>query len=233
MLMAEQKRAACVVDLVSGPTTPGCIDDFELQHAGRALALLKGTLGRQGLLELLSADIERGVDFMREMAEKSMGQLKPATTVLAIVGLTPTQFLHWLDGKFDQEAVMLAGEPDHFVVATNADATVTIVETLGDFVCQIHLPAFDGAANWDGAVADELLPDSECQFRRIARITLPDGTLVGRMLTQYTATAEGFTARLTAYFPTACPEDVFEHHRQHLAVEFRNWILAAAAEPSR
>ena len=31
----------------------------------------------------------------------------------------------------------------------------------------------------------------------------------------------------------ACPEDVFEHHRQHLAVEFRNWILAAAAETSR
>jgi len=53
---------------------------------------------------------------------------------------------------------------------------------------------------------------------------------VGRMLTQFGDTAEGFNASLTAYFPTACPEDVFEHHRQHLAVEFRNWIVAAASE---
>ena len=56
---------------------------------------------------------------------------------------------------------------------------------------------------------------------------------MGRMFTQFGDTAEGFNASLTAYFPAACPEDVFEHHRQHLAVEFRNWILAAAAETSR
>jgi hypothetical protein len=150
--------------------------------------------------------------------------------MLAVKGLKATPFLHWLDGQFDKEAVMLAAEPDHFVIAPHADARVTIVETLGEYVCQIHLPPYDGAATWDAAVVDELLPESEYQFRRIARITLPDGTLVGRMLTQFGDTAEGFNASLTAYFPTACPEDVFEHHRQHLAVEFRNWIIAAASE---
>ena len=70
----------------------------------------------------------------------------------------------------------------------------------------------------------------EYPFRRIARITLPDGTLLGRMLTQFGDTAGGFAASLTVYLPVECPEDVFEHHRQHLAVEFRNWIVAAAAQ---
>jgi hypothetical protein len=216
--------------LVSGPTASGDVDDFELQHARRVLARLKAAIGREGLLELLKPDIKLGVEFLHEMAVRSEGRLKPATTMLAIRGLKATQFLHWLDGQFDNEVVMLAAEPDHFVIAPNQTARVTIVETLGEYVCQIHLPPYDGAATWDPAVVDELLPESEYQFRRIARITLPDGTLVGRMLTQFGDTPEGFNASLTAYFPASCPEDVFEHHRQHLAVEFRNWIIAAASE---
>jgi uncharacterized protein len=230
VVATDQKPAACVVELVSGPTAPGGIDDFELQHARRVLAQLKAAIGREGLLELLSPDIKLGVDFLREMADRSKGKLRPATTVLAVKGLTATEFLHWLDGQFDKETVMLAAEPDHFVIAPNEAARVTIVETLGEYVCQINLPPYDGAATWDAAVVDELLPEYEYQFRRIARITLPDGTLVGRMLTQFGDTPEGFNASLTAYFPTACPEDVFEHHRQHLAVEFRNWIVGAASE---
>jgi uncharacterized protein len=230
VVATDQKPATCVVELVSGPTAPGGIDDFELQHARRVLAQLKAAIGREGLLELLSPDIKLGVDFLREMADRSRGKLRPATTMLAVKGLKATQFLHWLDGQFDKETVMLAAEPDHFVIAPNEDARVTIVETLGEYVCQIHLPPYDGAATWDAAVVDELLPESEYQFRRIARITLPDSTLVGRILTQFGDTPEGFNASLTAYFPAACPEDVFEHHRQHLAVEFRNWIVAAASE---
>jgi uncharacterized protein len=230
VVATDQKPATCVVELVSGPTAPGDIDDFELQHARRVLAQLKAAIGRQGLMELLRPDIKLGVDFLSEMAVRSDGELKPATTVLAVRGLQITEFLHWLDRQFDTEAVMLAAEPDHFVIAPNEDGRVTIVETLGEYVCQIHLPPYDGAATWDEAVVNELLPESEYQFRRIARITLPDGTLVGRMVTQYGDTPEGFNVSLTAYFPIACPEDVFEHHRQHLAVEFRNWIMAAASE---
>ena len=73
MVATDQRQSACVVDLVSGPTAPGRIDDFELEHARRVLAQLKSSLGRQGLLELLSADINVGVDFMREMVEQSKG----------------------------------------------------------------------------------------------------------------------------------------------------------------
>ncbi len=144
----------------------------------------KALIGREGLLQLLSPQIEEGVDFLREMARKFNGELKPVTTVLAVKGFKATPFLHWLDRQFDNESVMLAAEPDHFVIAPNPDATVTIVEQLGSFVSLIKLPAYDGAAIWDAAVVDQLLPESEYQFRRLGRMTLTDGTLVGRMLTQ-------------------------------------------------
>ncbi|MFF1688005.1 MULTISPECIES: hypothetical protein [unclassified Streptomyces] len=57
---------------------------------------------------------------------------------------------------------------------------------------------------------------------------LEDGTVVGRALIQFGDTADGFTANLTVYFPTSCPKDVLDHHLRHYAVEFRNWIVAAA-----
>jgi hypothetical protein len=115
------------------------------------------------------------------------------------------------------------------VIAPNPDSTVTIVENIGSQVCDVRLPAHAAATNWADVTLPELLPESEYPFRRIAEMSLPDGTVAGRMLTQFGDTDEGFNANLTCYFPLSCPEELFEHHRQHLAVEFTNWILAAAA----
>ncbi|UQX10991.1 hypothetical protein [Candidatus Mycobacterium methanotrophicum] len=182
----------CVVDLVSGPTAPGDIDEFELQHARRMLALLKGKLGRQGLLDLLSADIEEANAFMSGRVTASSGQLRPATTVLAIKGLTSSEFLQWLDRQFDNESVMLAAEPDHIVITPLPDASVKIVEVLGAHVCEIRLPIYEGAATWDDAIVAEVLPEADYPIRRIATLTLPDGTFIGRMCTQFGDTAEGF-----------------------------------------
>ncbi|MGD0609084.1 MAG: hypothetical protein ABSA53_36585 [Streptosporangiaceae bacterium] len=35
------------------------------------------------------------------------------------------------------------------------------------------------------------------------------------------------------YFPAAAPEEFIEGHRQHLAVEFTNWIVSAAESLGR
>ncbi|WP_327119662.1 hypothetical protein OG206_24685 [Streptomyces sp. NBC_01341] len=56
-----------------------------------------------------------------------------------------------------------------------------------------------------------------------------DGTVVGRALTQFGDTADGFTASLTVYLPTERPQDVLEQHLRHYAAEFRNRIVAAAS----
>ncbi|MEU9060818.1 hypothetical protein AB0D13_18680 [Streptomyces sp. NPDC048430] len=62
-----------------------------------------------------------------------------------------------------------------------------------------------------------------------SNLFLADGAVVGRALVQFGDTADGFTAHLTGYFPVTCPDEVLDHHLQHYAVEFRTWIVAAAA----
>lgn len=225
-----QEATSVAVELVSGPTAPGGLADFELLHARQVLAQLKNLLGRQGLLSLLDSDIEKGNAFLREMAELSNGELRPTTIELTAKGIKAAQFLQWLGRAFDTESKLLAAEPDHYAMFFNPDSTVTVVERLGLHASRVLLPAFDKAPNWVAETANELLPESEYPFRRIADITLADGTIVGRMLNQFGDTEEGFKANITAYFPTTCPEEHFEHHRQHIAVEFANWIRAAAAE---
>jgi hypothetical protein len=228
--MADQTTTSFAVEMVSGPSAPGRVEDFELFHARRVLARLKAVIGRQGLLDLLAAEIEEGDAFLREQARLSDGKFRSATTVLAARGIKAGQFLHWMDKSFSNEPVLLAAEPDHYAFVPNPDSTVTVVENIGPYVCRVQLPAYDAAPSWSAEAAQELLPESEYPFRRIADVRLADGTIVGRVMTQFGDTEEGFNANLTAYFPAACPEEIFEHHRQHLAVEFTNWIAGAAAE---
>lgn len=234
--MSNDLREACSVELVSGPTTSGGIDSHELAHARRALARLKSLVGHQGLLDLLAEDITEGNAFFRELAARSDGQLRSATTVLAVRGqLKAAPFLRWLEHAFSDENVLLAAEPEHYVFITNPDGSVTVVENLGPYVASVRLPGFDDEIqipNDDEEAArtvPELLPVSQYPFRRLALISLPDGTAIGRMLIQCGDTGEGFSTSLTVYFPSDCPDEVFEGHLQHLAVEFRNWIVAAAA----
>lgn len=218
------------VRLVSGPTEPGDIDNFELEHARRALARLKSLIGHQGLLDLLATDIAEGNAFLAEHARKSNGELRSATTVLTARGIKAVRFLKWLGAAFADETVLLAAEPEHWAIAPQPDGTVSVVENLGRYVVDLRLPAYDTAS--DAAPPAELLPEADFPYRRIADMRVSDGTVVGRMLTQFGDTDEGFTAYLTCYFPVSCPEEIFEHHRQHLAVEFRNWITAAAEGPA-
>ena len=49
----------------------------------------------------------------------------------------------------------------------------------------------------------------------------------GHALHQFRKTGSGFDALLVIYFPAAAPEDLIEGHRQHLVVEFTDWITAA------
>lgn len=227
---ATVAQGSATVELVSGPTEAGGLADFELSHARIVLAQLKRLLGRQGLLDLLADEIESGNAYLKEMAELSNGTLRPTTIVLEARGIKAVQFLGWLGRAFTDEPKLLSAEPDHYAMFLNQDSTVTVVERLGLHASRVLLPAFDKAPTWTEETADALLSESEYPFRRIADITLADGTIVGRLLNQFGDTEEGFRANITAYFPTACPEEFFEHHRQHIAVEFSNWIKAAAAE---
>ncbi|MFG2205578.1 hypothetical protein [Streptomyces sp. NPDC048638] len=226
----DQTSPPVAVTLVSGPTGTGTIDDFELFYARRALDRLRTRLGRQGLLDLLAADSEEGNAFLRDSARASDGSFAAGTTVLSTRGLTSAAFLAWMDKAFaGDEHALLAAHPEHYVMAPGTDGSFNVVENIGPHICSFYMGGWGTDAMAWAADADELLPESEFPHKMSSNLFLDDGTVVGRALTQFGDTADGFTAHLTVYVPTTCPQDVLEHHLRHYAVEFRNWITAAAA----
>ncbi|WP_326673836.1 hypothetical protein [Streptomyces sp. NBC_01257] len=224
----NQTSSPVTVTLESGPTG-GSIDDFELFYARRALDRFRTRLGRQGLLDLLADDIEEGNAFLRESARTSEGKFKPGTTVLTTQGLTSGVFLDWMDKAFaGDERPLLAAHPEHYVMGTDSIGA-RVVENIGPHVADFYMGGWGTAALAWATDAEELLPEAEFPRKMSSNLFLADGTVVGRALIQFGDTAEGFTANLTVYFPVTCPDEVLEHHLRHYAVEFRNWIVAAAA----
>ncbi|MEV6076507.1 hypothetical protein AB0L80_15565 [Streptomyces sp. NPDC052069] len=225
----NQTSPPVTVTLESGPTGAGSIDDFELFYARRAVDRFRTLLGRQGLLDLLAADIEEGNAFLRECARTSDGSFKAGTTVLATQSLTSGAFLAWMDSAFAGDgSALLAAHPEHYVMGTDAIGA-RVVENIGTHVSDFYMGGWGTDALAWAADADEVLPESEYPRKMSSNLFLADGTVVGRALIQFGDTADGFTANLTVYLPTTCPDDVLEHHLRHYAVEFRNWIVAAAA----
>ncbi|MFJ6465562.1 hypothetical protein ACIQM0_31825 [Streptomyces sp. NPDC091387] len=228
--MTDNKISPVTVTLQSGPTGGGSIDDLELFYSRRALDRFRKRLGRQGLLDLLAADIEEGNAFLRDSALASAGAFDAGTTVLATKGLTSADFLSWMEKAFaGDESALLAAHPEHYVMAPGADGAFNVVENIGPHVCSFFMGGWGTDAMAWAADAEELLPEAEFPHKMSSNLFLADGTIVGRALTQFGDTADGFTASLTVYVPTTCPPDVLEHHLRHYAVEFRNWILVAAA----
>ncbi|WP_406458564.1 hypothetical protein OG782_36555 [Streptomyces sp. NBC_00876] len=224
-----QTSPLVTVTLESGPSSAGSIDDFELFYARRALDRFRTRLGRQGLLDLLAADIEEGNAFLRDGAAASDGRFTAGTTVLTTRGLTSGAFLAWMDKAFaGDENALLAAHPEHYVMTPGAYGSFNVVENIGPHVCSFYMGGWGTDAMAWAEDADELLPESDFPHKMSSNLFLADGTVVGRALTQFGDTADGFTASLTVYAPTACPQDVLEHHLRHYAVEFRNWITAAA-----
>jgi uncharacterized protein len=190
---------------------------YELFSAHRSLALLKSTLGRARILELLEPEILASDDIMRRAVAESDGRQLTGSTTLVAQGISAGQFGAWLAGSFDREDVMLGAHPEHYVIHTGPDGRPNIVETLGERVCSFFMTGWDAAE------------ESEPGSHR-SGLVLADGTVIGWVSTLFTDAAGGFTAKLSVGLPEACGQATVAQHLEHFSVEFRNWILTAAAE---
>lgn len=61
-------------------------------------------------------------------------------------------------------------------------------------------------------------------------MVLDDGTAIGSIFNAFFEEQDGFTVKLSVTLPITCGPEIVEHHLQHFAIEFHNWILRAAAE---
>lgn len=220
MTTTESTAAAPKVHLAR-EDQDGTIKGFELRAARRALALLKSTLGRERLLELLDDEIMAGTAYLRDHVERSSGEEISGTTELRAHGITASGFTGWLAQAFAREDVLIAGHPEHYCIHA-AGGRVNIVETLGAHVCSFFMLPYDEAA----APA----PDDGASHRRRSRMALEDGTIIGTIANAFHDENDGFTVHLSVTLPATCGQEVVEHHLEHFAVEFHSWILRAAKE---
>ena len=212
---------------IEGDDTDSTIDGYELFSAHRALAALKSRLGRERILELLGAEIASGDAFLRDHLARSGDRQATGATVLRARGIGSAQFAGWLSRAFQREDVLLAAHPEHYSIHTAPSGAVNIVETLGDEICSFYM------GGWDASVAtDEELRSAaeEGADARRARMLLEDGTVIGSISNHFRDEPGGFVVRLTVTLPATCAPEVIDQHLEHFAVEYRNWILAAARE---
>jgi len=201
------------------------IDGYELFSARRALALLKGRLGRTALLELLGQDIGTGNDFLREQVRLSGGRELTGTTTLHAHGIGAAAFGRWLAQAFGREDVLLAAHPEHYSIHHASGRDVNIVETLGPYVCSFFMRPWDAAA----LTGEALATGTGGGGARRSHIVLEDGTVVGSVSTAFQDAGGGLVGQLSVTLPGTCAALV-EQHLEHFAVEFRTWILQAAYE---
>ncbi len=214
---------------LAGQDNDRTIDGFELFSARRALNLLKGRLGRDRLLDLLSDEIASGDEFLKSHVDRSGGKEATGTTMLRAQGITAAEFTGWLSRAFAREDVMLAGHPEHYSIHAEPGRDVNIVETLGEYVCSFFMRPWDDSVV---TVPESPSVTSEKPRGRRSHMLLQDGTVVGSIANAFDEEPDGFTATLSVTLPATCAPDVVEQHLEHFAVEFRTWILRAAAELS-
>lgn len=208
---------------LAGEDTDQTIDAFELFTARRALELLKRRLGREALLALLHEEIEAGDAFLREHLARSSGQEATGTTTLRAQGISAAAFGAWLGAAFTREDVMLSGHPEHYAIHAEPGQPVNIVETLDTYVCSFFMRP------WDADVTSPTAPAGSTTRR--SHMLLADGTMIGSIANTFDEEeTDGFTVRLSVTLPATCAPSAIEQHLEHFAVEFRTWILRAAAE---
>jgi hypothetical protein len=197
-----------------------------------ALVELKQRLGRARIQEALEPYTQATQKQMQEWG-LTPGEFAKALVEVTVAGMSAKQFIGWFHRRSaqDDEVAMISSNPDHFLIAPIADPSgQDVIETMGLYGGPLHVILTfhaDPAVYPEAALADH--PIRLCATGAFAG----DRTDVGaKALHQFKDTADGMHAQLGIYFPTSFPEALVKGHQMHLAIEFRNWILAARAAAS-
>lgn len=208
---------------IAGEADEKNIDQYELGSARRALQLIKHNLGHDRLHALVDKEIVEGNAFFRDHVTRSRGKQETGIITVEANGLTAADFTSWMTHAFAREDVLIAAQPEHFLMNMSDPHGPHIVETLGDHVVGFYMSGW-GQNQIPGRNGDST-------DKRQSLLTLDDdGTVFGSVSTLFRETASGMLAELSVTLPATSAPDAVEKHLQHFSVEFRNWMFMAAAE---
>jgi hypothetical protein len=189
------------------------LTQWELQFARRALVLLKELITEREMKALLAPLLARSKKQFEEWIAASDGKLRSILVDIEIAGLTSAQFIAWFQANSGGTA-MLAAHPEHYFFGET-----DLIETMGWY--PVHL-IMEPLAE-PPAPVDPDYPQRVIAAGRVAGSSEP----AGAVMHQFRDVPGGCRAKLGCYFPAAAPDDFIAIHRQHVAVEFSNWLVAA------
>lgn len=209
---------------IRGDIDDRSIDRSELVSARRALRLLKGNLGYDRLHALVSEQIAEGNALFREHVMRSAGEQVTGVITIEAKDLTAADFSTWMIEAFARRDVLIAAQPEHYLMDMAEPQGPHVVETLGSHVVGFYMR---GCAESEIDAADEF----ERVDKRYSLLRLDDdGTPFGSVSTTFVEAPYGMDAELSVSLPATSAPDAIEQHLEHFSVEFRSWMLQAAAE---
>lgn len=205
------------------------IDSWELKSSRRALLNLKTLLYGQPMLDLLQEQIHDADVFFKKLVVESHGQYKESRIDLKAKGFKSKYFMKWqkamandLTTAESRQRFFLTNvapaHPEHYALPAN---TTGIIETIGEHIARIRI-------HNDFKIPDFVLAYADASFISIPVIgSLDDGTVLFYVLHELRDTEDGCDLILRLLFPAAAPRVLFDEHAQHLAIEFRSFVMAA------
>lgn len=208
---------------IAGEVDDRNIDRYELGSARRALRLLKRKLGHDRLHELVRSEIEKGNAFFRDHVKCSGGQQATGMTTIEATDLTAAVFSAWMIRAFARQDVLIDAQPEHYLMDMADPHGPHVVETLGDHVVGFYM------SGWKESQVVGEKSDGTDRRRSLLKLD-DDGTVFGSVSTAFLEAPDGMKAELSVTLPATSAPDAIEQHLQHFSVEFRSWMLMAAAE---
>ena len=201
-----------------------------LDDTRQMLAVLKERLGPEASRTMMRSKCRRSQIAIKAVLALSRGRKKLCTIDLVADGIGAQGYVDWFmrTHESNNEAEMLAANPDHWLIRLTDDGRQEVIETVGNSPLPSHI-----FINFDDEDGPELQPDPTFPVQMVATARFPDGRIVGSVRHQFRDEGKGLRARLGIEFPRAFPSPVLKGHYWHLACEFSNWIEAAARDAGR
>lgn len=190
-----------------------------------ALTTLKTRLGHAGVYAMVGRELALSERMTRIGVAASRGRTKHAITRLEVPGFSVERFAAWFDNltAANAETDMIDACPDHYLLRGLPDGRQEVVETTGGS------PAVSRFLI-DYAKTESLtIPiDPGYPIQIAGQALLDDGVVIGGVRHQFRDRDGTLEALLTVQFPASVPARLIRQHQWHLAVEFSNWMIAAA-----
>ncbi|MEV6063092.1 hypothetical protein AB0L62_24080 [Nocardia asteroides] len=191
-----------------------------------ALVSLRTALGPAGVYAMLGRELAISERLTRIGVAASRGRAGYAVTRLRAPGLSAERFAEWFRdlAVVNDEDVMNAACPDHYLLRGLPDGRQEVVETTGGSPAASRFLVDYQRTDTVGIPAD---PGYPVQIAGTA--LLDDGLAIGGVRHQFRDREGALEALLTVQFPAAVPARIIHQHQWHLACEFGNWLIASAA----